>query len=695
MVDVAGADVRLQMDLGTAPFILNRDHLNTDVLTPPQDAFDDVTCDVARGSWGWGATQPLGPLTVVSGGRARFDLLDPGRLFDPSNTASDYYGVLHIGSPLRVTVDGDPVWSGQLDSWSYDVGGFTATLNASDALAALAALPVPVGTALAAGSFLAQAGAVLNAAGWPASRRTFSGTPASYRSAVTVDGSAAAVLETVRLAELGEVWADHDGNIAARGRGDPYAPDPRAVINCGGALLASLASVFAADRVRNRVEVAGHTPATYSDVASVNRHGVRAFRSAVADLALIDAPVVLTVEATATPSPRSVPASQTAIASSALAQIGGSNLGGGQDDHLPVGYWSGDRFRSLVKFNTIDWSGVASVVSATLRLKTTDQVHVGFGSSPRVLAQRLTASWSPNGATNDGGGLWSSSPVAYPGPSHTTSGQGSASPSGAENATVNIDVTAIVRAWAPVAAGGSGAGQYGIGLYPGTEADATDTIEFYSAESVSANRPTLLITVTTNRPPNAPSPLAPVGSGASIAGGFQAIVTDPDGDAIAAYGVELRDATGATIWSQPAGTAGIVGNSITAPYTGPALTAGATYSWRMRAQDAPGGWGAWSSWTVFTSGAAPPDVYSRWASTILAALAAPAPLTILGTVRPRGSEVAAILGAEYGDRLEVVDVHVTPTIDRVLRVVGMSVDLASTSDGAGDITANVVTEDVP
>lgn len=275
MADVAGADVRLQMDLGTAPFILNRDHLTTDILTPPDDAYDDVTCDVARGSWAWGATQPLGALTTVSGGRGHFDLLDPTRLFDPSNGSSPYATVLHIGTPLRVLVDGDAVWSGALNSWSYDVGGLTASLDASDALAALAALPVPTGTVIASGSFLAQAGKVLDAAGWSPSRRSFTGTPASYRSAVTVDGSAAAVLESVRLAELGEVWADHAGNIAARGRGDPYAPPPAATINCGGALLASMQSVFAADRVRNYIEVDGHAP------PDLQRHGVnRAARAA-------------------------------------------------------------------------------------------------------------------------------------------------------------------------------------------------------------------------------------------------------------------------------------------------------------------------------------------------------------------------------------------------------------------------------
>lgn len=346
-----------------------------------------------------------------------------------------------------------------------------------------------------------------------------------------------------------------------------------------------------------------------------------------------------------------------------------------------------------MRWSTIDFAGVASVVSATLRLHTTGQVHVGFGSSPNVRAKRLTATWSPNSATNDGGGLWSSSPVAYPGPSSTTTGQVTKAVPNSEEATVDIDVTAIVRAWAPTSAGGSGAGQYGIGLYPHDENDGTDTTEFYSVKATSSKRPVLLITVTTNRPPTGPSPIAPVGAGASIAGGFVATVTDPDGDPIAAWGVELRNSTLTTVWTNPAGTAGIVGGTITAPYTGPALTAGGAYSWRMRAQDGPGAWGPFSDWIAFTSGTAPPDVYARWVATVLGDLAAPVPLTILGTIRPVDDEVSAIVGAEYGDRFLVVDEHTSPTISRTLRLLGMSVDLVGSGD-ASTITATVVSEDV-
>ena len=687
MTLVAGADVAVQADLGQATFILNRDHLNVDTLTPPEDAWDEITCEITRASWSSGASQPLGPLTTVAGGRIKLELLDLDRTFDPSNTSSSVFLLLHVGTPLRILADGAPLWTGTLETWDHDLGPAISTLAGVDAYAGLAALTLPTGTPIAAGYAVAQIGKMLDAVGWPATRRVFSGTPGAYRSAVTVDGKATQPIEAARLAELGDLWADHDGNIAVRGRGTVYEPDPAAIVNCGGAILASLDSLFDRTRVRNVVEIDGHVPFSYSDAGSVQRHGPHVFGSSTSDLALTDPPagVLKTYELEAIAEPRVPPASLAATLSSAFMS---PNIGGGADQHLPVGYWGGNNFRSAIRWPAIDWSGVAAVTSAKLRLRTTGQVHVGFGSGPRIYCRRLTESWSPNSATNDGGGNWSSAQEAYPGPGSTTAGQASSTVTRAEETTFDVDVTAIVRAWAPVAAGGGGTGQYGIGLFPYAEGSGTYTTEVYSAK-VSGKQPLLLLTVVTNHPPNAPVPVAPVGPGATVAGGFVADVTDADGDAIAQWNVELQDGNAATIWTKTAAT-GITGGHIVAAYDGAALVAGGRYAWRMRAQDAPGGWGAFTSWIGFTSGTTPPDVFGRWAATILGELALPKPLTILGTIRPQGDEVAAICGAEYGDRLEVVDVHVSPAIDRIVRIVGMSVDLAPDPDG---FAVTVVSED--
>jgi len=66
---------------------------------------------------------------------------------------------------------------------------------------------------------------------------------------------------------------------------------------------------------------------------------------------------------------------------------------------------------------------------------------------------------------------------------------------GGENAEKDIDITAIVRAWAPTAAGGSGAGQYGIVLRE-ISGSTTYTTEVWPRESgTSGARPVLTVVV--------------------------------------------------------------------------------------------------------------------------------------------------------------------------------------------------------
>lgn len=57
---------------------------------------------------------------------------------------------------------------------------------------------------------------------------------------------------------------------------------------------------------------------------------------------------------------------------------------------------------------------------------------------------------------------------------------------------MGLDVSAIVRAWAPTAAGGSAAKKYGIALYSPAEDSTTYATEFLSRETgTSSSRPIL------------------------------------------------------------------------------------------------------------------------------------------------------------------------------------------------------------
>lgn len=72
---------------------------------------------------------------------------------------------------------------------------------------------------------------------------------------------------------------------------------------------------------------------------------------------------------------------------------------------------------------------------------------------------------------------------------------------------------------------------------------------------------------------------------------------DPDGDAQAAYQVQVRrQSDGVMMWDP--GTA--TGSASAVAYGGSTLAAGTTYEWRVRVQDARGAWSAYTGWTAFT-----------------------------------------------------------------------------------------------
>jgi hypothetical protein len=170
----------------------------------------------------------------------------------------------------------------------------------------------------------------------------------------------------------------------------------------------------------------------------------------------------------------------------------GAQYGSGTEGQIPVGAWSGWKNRSVMDFGAVPWAGVVEVVSATLRLTTSTQVNIGFGSSPRVEARRITGTWSEGTASSPSG----SNAVKWPGPATTTTGAVQANVTRSQSTRIALDVSAIVRAWAPTSAGGSGQPQRGIALYSASESDPARTTEFLSREAGSSgSRPVLDIVV--------------------------------------------------------------------------------------------------------------------------------------------------------------------------------------------------------
>lgn len=169
---------------------------------------------------------------------------------------------------------------------------------------------------------------------------------------------------------------------------------------------------------------------------------------------------------------------------------GGANYGSGTEQQLPVGSWSGWRNRAFIDFSAIPWGDVQQIVKAELTVRTSTQVNIGFGSSPKVICKRITGSWSEGSASSPSGG----NALIYPGPAVTDSGSVSKSVTRSESTDVVIDVTAIVKAWAPTAIGGSAQTQRGIAIFSAGEDSTTYTTEFLSRESASG-KPVLRVTV--------------------------------------------------------------------------------------------------------------------------------------------------------------------------------------------------------
>lgn len=327
--------------------------------------------------------------------------------------------------------------------------------------------------------------------------------------------------------------------------------------------------------------------------------------------------------------------------SSLLAVTGSSELGGGNDDHLPIGGpWGGYTFRGVVRF-ALDWTNVRRINSARLYMRTSSQVHVGFSSAPDIYVRRATTSWNPNsgqsGADSGGGPGWSTSPVVYPGPSTTTAGQASKRMPTAESTWTDVDITAIVRAWAPLAIeGGTYQANYGVVLLGVASGDVS---EVQSSKSVYA--PYIVLDYASDAPPPAPTITGPTGVVTTVRPTLAATCVDPDGDPLTLADIEVRKA-GVVVYSA-LGTA--VASATTIAHVPTADLPSGALVVRMRAQ-ANGVWGAWSGDAPFTVDR--PPAMGAWT--------APA-ASVSGTRRPVHTVAWSDPDADAG---EVFDIEVYP-----------------------------------
>jgi len=286
------------------------------------------------------------------------------------------------------------------------------------------------------------------------------------------------------------------------------------------------------------------------------------------------------------------------------------DAGAGASDYLPIGLYSGYRYRAYLGFS-YSFSGMTSISSAILHVKTSGQYYVAFGSDPDVQAYRINdSSWAEGTSVS----LSASNATIYGdlSPASTDEGDPAADISTGENTWDTINVTNIVQA-------AFAAGTFrGIELRAVDESSASDVTEFYARE-YGSNDAYITVTYSTNSVPNAPTLTSPA-AGARIAGTDPTLAfthSDPDSDALLNYNLQVStDASFASVThlNATSATSGITGNNVSVAYetlraafSGTSLTRGVTYYWRVQTESSAGtaGKGAWSSARSFLTNSLP------------------------------------------------------------------------------------------
>ena len=275
-----------------------------------------------------------------------------------------------------------------------------------------------------------------------------------------------------------------------------------------------------------------------------------------------------------------------------IAQSGGTNLGAGKSDYLPVGLTGSYLYRSLLGFS-YDFAGMVSITSAILHIKTSSQHYLGFGGDPDVNIYRIIEAWSEGSAvemSTSNAVHWGNQPSV-----DATEAVGASAVPESENTWWTCDVTNLLQ---EALADGV---FYGLRLRSSDESNSADRTEFYARE-YGSNDAYIDVTYSSNTAPKAPTLDSPsAGVITSRIPTFEFNHVDDEGDACAKYKLQVMTGagTGTMMWDSGDQTSGIVGGSdITKAYGGTALANNARYYWRAVTNDGVL-WGPWSGWRAF------------------------------------------------------------------------------------------------
>lgn len=279
-----------------------------------------------------------------------------------------------------------------------------------------------------------------------------------------------------------------------------------------------------------------------------------------------------------------------------IADASGTSLGAGASDFNPSGLYSGYKYRTLLGFS-YSFSGMVSITSAILHMRSSTQNYVAFGSGPTVSVRRLSSSWSEGTSVS----LSGSNAVEWSNQPGVTGSTASAGMTSSELTWDTVDITTIIQE--AFAANSF----YGLRIYAPNETTSADVWEMCSREYSTSSDPYIVVTYTTNTAPNAPTGLTPTGDTVltGLTPTFQGTFSDPDvGDTMTNAQVLVYEDNGTTLkWDS--GSFAATGTSFSKVYAGAALTGNTFYKWQGRTADSSGVWGAYSALQRFKVNSVP------------------------------------------------------------------------------------------
>jgi hypothetical protein len=272
--------------------------------------------------------------------------------------------------------------------------------------------------------------------------------------------------------------------------------------------------------------------------------------------------------------------------------------GAGAGDHLPVGTWSGVRYRAAMRFPILTggWGIATRIVSATLTFYISDFQHVGPRNSSIYVRRCVTTDYWTEAAGSQSceSGFSAGNTTQWSDLSGiSATDQATFSSGTTPNAAKSVDVTDIVEYY-------RAAGTSKI-VFFFDQVSSSDYTEIWADEK-TGYAAHLYIVYESDSPPTAPTLNTPA-AGSTVVDNtptFSWTHNDPQGDPQSQAEFQLYDAGGVAIGA-PVNIAGT-----TATYTpGVALTRGTTYQFAVRTSDAVSGWGPYSTKRTFTVKALP------------------------------------------------------------------------------------------